>query len=98
MGALVLRVALLLSLTPSAVARMQATDVLALAWAQTAQETEQAHARDIGRVRLAGLVSLAMWDGKGLERERTESLRRAGLTPATVSAESFFATLDGGAL
>jgi hypothetical protein len=77
MGELILRVALLLSLAPSAVARMQATDVLALAVAETQQEREQ-RVRD---VQAAALMNLAMWAPEKLRDVETQALDRAGLTP-----------------
>lgn len=75
--ALILRVALLLSLAPSAVARMQATDVLALAVAETQQEREQ-RVRD---VQAAALMNLAMWAPEKLRDVEAQALDRAGLTP-----------------
>jgi hypothetical protein len=77
MDALILRVALLLCMAPSTVARMQATDVLALAVAET-QQAKESRVRD---VQSAALVNLAMWAPEKLRDVETQALDRAGLTP-----------------
>jgi hypothetical protein len=88
--ALILRVALLLSLAPSAVARMQATDVLALAVAETQRDREQ-RVRD---VQAAALLNLAMWAPEKLRDVETQALERAGLSvPSAPSSLAFEAML-----
>ena len=81
MDALICRVALLLSCAPSAVARMQATDVLVTAYAETQRQKETAMSSDLTAIRDAALVNLAMWAPEKLKDEEQKVRDRAGLTP-----------------
>lgn len=94
MDALILRVALLLSLPVSEVARMQATDVLAAAVAESRAAVERSQARDLRAISDAYLVNAAVWAPESLKAKQDAAMERAGLTPPTdVSADAFFAAL-----
>lgn len=101
MDALILRVALLLCLAPSAVARMQATDVLALAVADARAREAAMTTEALGAIRNAGLINLAVFAPEKLGAEEQKIRDRAGLTvkpqpiPAALEAALAALPLEG---
>ncbi len=80
MGSIVLRMAYLLSVAPSVMAKSSACDVLALAYADTVHRKAEAERRELLAIRDARLVNLAMWAPDEL-RKVEESARVAVGTP-----------------
>jgi hypothetical protein len=86
MDALILRVALLLSLAPSVVCRMQATDVLALAVAETRRQEDAQTVAEMQGLRAAALTNIAVFSPEKLKDEEQKLRARLGGAPVASNA------------
>lgn len=96
MDTLILRAALLLCVPVSAVARMQATDVLALSVAAAERDTRRSHARTLATIESGYVMNAAILAPEQLKTLEQSARRAAGIVAPVASdatVEAMFAAM-----